>query len=99
MPAGSSAERQGAEGLKRMLESRGVMPTDYDDWRKIEETESANARPGIPAREVRPSASIGMDALRPLRRLLAFPRAPHLSSRSLGSRRDARRLGRVPVGE
>jgi ferredoxin--NADP+ reductase len=24
------------------------MPTDYDDWRTIEQTESANARPGSP---------------------------------------------------
>jgi ferredoxin--NADP+ reductase len=24
------------------------MPTDYDDWRRIEETEVANARPGSP---------------------------------------------------
>ena len=48
MPSGTANERQGAEGLKRLLESRGVMPTDYDDWRKIEETETANARPGSP---------------------------------------------------
>ena len=48
MPAGSAGEREGAAGLKRLLESRGVMPTDYDDWRKIEETETANARPGSP---------------------------------------------------
>jgi len=48
MPAGSSDARAGAEGLKRLLESRGVMATDYDDWRKIEETEVANARPGSP---------------------------------------------------
>jgi len=48
MPAGSSEDRAGAEGLKRLLESRGVMATDYDDWRKIEETETANARPGSP---------------------------------------------------
>jgi ferredoxin--NADP+ reductase len=48
MPAGSSEGRAGAEGLKRLLESRGVMPTDYDDWRKIEETEVARARPGSP---------------------------------------------------
>jgi ferredoxin--NADP+ reductase len=48
MPAGSSGEREGAAGLKRLLESRGVMPTDYDDWRKIEESEVANARPGSP---------------------------------------------------
>jgi NADPH-dependent glutamate synthase beta subunit-like oxidoreductase len=62
MPAGSSAERQGAEGLKRMLESRGVMPTDYHDWRKIEETESANARPGSP-REKFVRVQHWMDAL------------------------------------
>ena len=48
MPPGSSAERPGAEGLKRLLEERGVMPTDYDDWRRIEETETARARPGSP---------------------------------------------------
>jgi ferredoxin--NADP+ reductase len=48
MPAGSSEDRAGAEGLKRLLENRGVMATDYDDWRKIEETEVANARPGSP---------------------------------------------------
>jgi ferredoxin--NADP+ reductase len=48
MPAGSSADRAGAEGLKRLLQERGVMATDYDDWRKIEETEAANARPGSP---------------------------------------------------
>ncbi len=48
MPPGSSQERAGAVGLKRLLASRNVMPTDYDDWRKIEETETARARPGSP---------------------------------------------------
>ncbi len=48
MPPGSSSERQGAEGLKALLAARDVMATDYDDWRKIEETEIANARPGAP---------------------------------------------------
>jgi ferredoxin--NADP+ reductase len=48
MPAGSSDQREGAAGLKRLLEGRGVMPTDYDDWRKIEETEISRARPGSP---------------------------------------------------
>jgi len=48
MPPGSSEERPGAQGLKRLLESRGIMPTDYGDWRKIEETEVARARPGSP---------------------------------------------------
>lgn len=48
VPAGSSGEREGATGLKRLLESRGVMATDYDDWRKIEESETGRARPGSP---------------------------------------------------
>jgi len=48
MPAGGASDRPEAEGLKQLLTSRGVMPTDYDDWRKIEETEAANARPGSP---------------------------------------------------
>ena len=48
MPADGAGEREGAAGLKRLLESRGVMPTDYDDWRKIEETEVSRARPGSP---------------------------------------------------
>jgi NADPH-dependent glutamate synthase beta subunit-like oxidoreductase len=48
MPPGSSQDRAGAEGLKQLLQSRNVMPTDYDDWRKIEETENARARPGSP---------------------------------------------------
>jgi NADPH-dependent glutamate synthase beta subunit-like oxidoreductase len=48
MPPGSTSDRAGAEGLKRLLEDRGVMPTDYDDWRKIEETEVGRARPGSP---------------------------------------------------
>jgi ferredoxin--NADP+ reductase len=48
MPAGTSSERSGAEGLERLLESRGVMPTDYNDWRKIEQMEEGRARPGCP---------------------------------------------------
>ena len=48
MPAGSSGDRAGAAGLKRLLESRGVMPTDYDDWRKIEETETCQRAPRRP---------------------------------------------------
>ena len=44
----SSSERPGTEGLKSVLQQRGVMPTDYDDWRKIEETEMGRARPGSP---------------------------------------------------
>ena len=48
MPPGSPGERDGAAGLKALLASRNIMPTDYDDWRKIEQTETANARPGSP---------------------------------------------------
>ena len=61
MPSGTAADRQGAEGLKQLLHSRGVMPTDYDDWRKIEETEVANARPGSPREKfVRPHEWLGV---------------------------------------
>jgi ferredoxin--NADP+ reductase len=48
MPPASSSNRKGAEGLKALLSTRDVMPTDYDDWRRIEQTETANARPGSP---------------------------------------------------
>ena len=48
MPPASSSGRAGAQGLKSLLSTRNVMPTDYDDWRKIEETETSNARPGSP---------------------------------------------------
>jgi NADPH-dependent glutamate synthase beta subunit-like oxidoreductase len=48
MPTGSSGERPGAEGLKRLLAERGIMPTDYDDWRRIEQNEIGRARPGSP---------------------------------------------------
>src|SRR5690242_6295948 len=61
MPSGSAGDRRGAEGLKELLQSRGVMPTDYDDWRKIEETEVANARPGSPREKfVRPHEWLGV---------------------------------------
>jgi ferredoxin--NADP+ reductase len=56
MPRGGSADRPGAKGLKQVLRERGVMPTDYDDWRKIEESEAGRARPGSPREKfVRPS--------------------------------------------
>jgi ferredoxin--NADP+ reductase len=48
MPPGEGGERTGAEGLKSLLSNRGIMPTDYDDWRRIEETETGRARPGSP---------------------------------------------------
>ena len=39
------------------------MPTDYDDWRKIEETEAGTRPPRQPAREVRLASRNGCDAL------------------------------------
>jgi ferredoxin--NADP+ reductase len=61
MPSGSAGNRQGLDGLKQVLEARGVMPTDYDDWRKIEESETARARPGSPREKyVRPSDWLGI---------------------------------------
>jgi NADPH-dependent glutamate synthase beta subunit-like oxidoreductase len=61
MEPGSSQDRPGAEGLKRLLAERGVMPTDYDDWRKIEETETTRARPGSPREKfVRPEEWFGV---------------------------------------
>ena len=61
MPAGDTAEREGAAGLKRLLESRGVMATDYDDWRKIEVAETGRARPGSPREKlVRPEDWFGV---------------------------------------
>ena len=61
MPSGSSEDRPGAEGLKRLLAERGVMPTDYDDWRKIEESETGRARPGSPREKyVRPDDWFGV---------------------------------------
>jgi ferredoxin--NADP+ reductase len=47
-PPGSSGDRPGSTGLKQLLQGRGVMPTDYEDWRKIEEAEAGRARPGSP---------------------------------------------------
>ena len=48
MPAGSDGGRPGAERLKQLLEERGIRATDFADWRRIEETEVAAARPGSP---------------------------------------------------
>jgi ferredoxin--NADP+ reductase len=48
MAPGTSGDKPGADGLKRLLEARGVMPTDYDDWRRIEQSETGRARPGSP---------------------------------------------------
>ena len=48
MPAGTSGDRAGRDGLQRLLAERGVRPTDFTDWRRIERAEEAAARPGSP---------------------------------------------------
>jgi NADPH-dependent glutamate synthase beta subunit-like oxidoreductase len=48
MPAGSSGDRAGGEGLKALLVGRGVRTTDFADWRRIERVEEAAARAGSP---------------------------------------------------
>jgi ferredoxin--NADP+ reductase len=48
MPPGSSGDRSGGEGLKRLLSERGVKPSDFADWRRIEAAEEAAARAGSP---------------------------------------------------
>jgi ferredoxin--NADP+ reductase len=61
LPASRSGLRPGAEGLKRLLGERGVMPTDYDDWRTIEKSETDRARPGSPREKfVRPADWFGV---------------------------------------
>ena len=61
MPSGTAGDRPGAEGLKRLLQERGVLPTDYDDWRKIEASETGRARTGSPREKfVRPSDWFGV---------------------------------------
>jgi len=48
MPGGSDGEKVGAKGLRALLDLRSVEPTNFDDWRRIEESETGNARPGSP---------------------------------------------------
>ena len=48
LPPGSSGDRAGAEGLRRMLAERSIKATDFTDWRKIEAAEEAAARSGSP---------------------------------------------------
>ncbi|MEO6255636.1 MAG: pyridine nucleotide-disulfide oxidoreductase, partial [Sphingomicrobium sp.] len=48
MPAGSGGDRAGGEGLHRLLTERGVQPTDFADWRRIEAAEETAARSGSP---------------------------------------------------
>ena len=48
MPAGSDGDKVGTKGLRALLDLRSVVPTDFDDWRRIEERETGRARPGSP---------------------------------------------------
>ncbi|MCL6699062.1 FAD-dependent oxidoreductase [Sphingomonas sp. NSE70-1] len=48
MAPGSDGGKSGGAGLKSLLAERGVEPTSFDDWRKIEAAEVAAARPGSP---------------------------------------------------
>jgi len=44
----SDGGKEGGEGLQRLLEDRGIRPTSFEDWRRIEAAESAAAREGSP---------------------------------------------------
>ncbi len=48
MAPGSDSGRQGGDGLDALLATRGVKATSYADWRRIEEAETAAARPDSP---------------------------------------------------
>jgi ferredoxin--NADP+ reductase len=48
MPPGSQGGKPGGSGLNLLLKERGVEPTSFADWRKIEAAEVAAARPGSP---------------------------------------------------
>ena len=47
-PPGSDGGKTGGAGLDALLESRGVSPVTFDDWRRIEAAETARARDGSP---------------------------------------------------
>ena len=48
MAPGSDGGKAGGGGLNALLATRNVRPTNFDDWRRIEQTETALARPGSP---------------------------------------------------
>jgi ferredoxin--NADP+ reductase len=55
LPPESDSGRGGGEALARLLAARGVKPTDFDDWRRIEQAETSAARSGSPREKmVRP---------------------------------------------
>lgn len=45
---GTGNKKEGRKGLDRLLEQRGVDTVTFQDWKKIEEAEIANARSGSP---------------------------------------------------
>lgn len=45
---GEGAGKAGAAGLDKLLAERGAEPVSFDDWKRIEEAEEANAREGSP---------------------------------------------------
>jgi NADPH-dependent glutamate synthase beta subunit-like oxidoreductase len=47
-PPGSDGGKAGGAGLDALLDSRGVAPVAFDDWRRIEAAETARARQGSP---------------------------------------------------
>ena len=48
LPLESDGGRAGGEGLRRLLDERGVKSTDFADWRRIEQAEESAARSGSP---------------------------------------------------
>ncbi len=48
MPVGSESTRSGGIGLDELLSAKGIKATSFDDWRRIEEAETAAARPDSP---------------------------------------------------
>jgi ferredoxin--NADP+ reductase len=48
LPADQEGGKLGSAGLHPLLQSRGVNPTDYSDWRRIEQAETQAARAGSP---------------------------------------------------
>ena len=48
MPPGSDGGKTGGVGLQGLLQERGVQPSNFEDWRRIEAAEVAAARPGSP---------------------------------------------------
>ncbi|MFL6733184.1 MAG: FAD-dependent oxidoreductase [Sphingomicrobium sp.] len=47
-PADGDCGKAGSEGLRALLGTRGIQPTDFSDWRRIEEAETRAAREGAP---------------------------------------------------